>query len=68
MTKTIFISDMTCSKCVAHVTRALETLPGVSAKVDLDAGTAVVTLSQDVPDQTLRDAVTDAGYQVTGIE
>ena len=51
-----------------HYPRALEALPGVSAKVDLDAGTAVVTLSQDVPDQTLRDAVTDAGYQVTGIE
>ena len=53
---------------VPRTREALEALPGVSAKVDLDAGTAVVTLSQDVPDQTLRDAVTDAGYQVTGIE
>ena len=41
-------------------------LPGVTATVNLEAGTAVVT--GDVSDEALTKAVTDAGYTVTGIQ
>jgi Cu+-exporting ATPase len=51
--------------CAAHVTKALNALPGVTATVDLDAKTATVTGSAD--DAALKKAVEDAGYQVTTI-
>ena len=44
-------------------------MAGVSAvKVDLAGKQAAVTLSGAVEDSALRDAVTEAGYEVTGIE
>ena len=54
-----------CQHCAAHVTKALNALPGVTATVDLDAKTATVTGSAD--DEALKKAVEDAGYQVTAI-
>ena len=54
------VDGMTCGNCVAHVTRALEGVPGVKkAKVDLD-GSAQVTGDAD-PD-ALAAAVKVAGY------
>ena len=38
------------------------------AAVSHEKGTAVVTLTGDVSDDTLRKAVEDKGYDVTGIE
>ena len=44
--------------------KALEGIDGVEeAVVDLDAGEATAKLSADVADQTLIDAVVDAGYE-----
>ena len=56
---------MMCQHCVAHVTKALNALPGVTAVVDLDSKSAVVT--GDVSDDAIRAAVEEAGYEVTGI-
>ena len=68
MEKTIEIKGMMCAHCENHVKTALEALPGVaSAVADKDAGTAVVVLQQPVEDSVLTKAVTDAGYEVTGI-
>ena len=39
-----------------------------SATVDLEAKTAHVTLSAPVSDDTLKSAVTDAGYQVVSMQ
>ena len=69
MTKTIKINGMMCSHCTGRVTDALNALDGVSAQVTLDnGGQAVVTLSSQVSDEMLTKTVTDAGYEVTGIE
>ena len=65
MQKTLTIEGMMCAHCVAHVEKALNALPGVTAAVDLDSKTAVVT--GDASDEALKKAVSDAGYQVTGI-
>ena len=48
--------------------RLLNAIDGVSAKVDLEGKCAYVTLNSDVDDKTLTDAVTEAGYEVKGIE
>lgn len=67
MQKTLKIDGMSCGHCQARVEKALNALDGVEAKVDLDAGTATVDMSGAVSDDALRAAVTDAGYDVTGI-
>ena len=65
MQKTLTIEGMMCAHCAAHVEKALNALPGVTAVVDLAAKTAVVT--GDAGDEALKKAVDDAGYQVTDI-
>lgn len=66
MTKTMKIEGMMCAHCSGRVEKALNDLPGVTATVDLAAGTA--TVSGDAADEVLAKAVTDAGYTVTGIQ
>ena len=65
MQKTLTIEGMMCAHCAAHVEKALNALPGVTAVVDLAGKTAVVT--GDAGDEALKKAVADAGYQVTDI-
>ena len=65
MEKKVVIEGMMCQHCRAHVDKALNAIPGVSATVDLDSKTAVIT--GDVTDEAIRAAVEEAGYQVAGI-
>ena len=65
MKKTLSIEGMMCAHCAAHVEKALNALPGVTASVDLAGSSAVVT--GDVSDEALKKAVADAGYTVTDI-
>lgn len=67
MTKTMMIEGMMCKMCKAHVEKALNAIDGVSAEVDLDAKSAAVTLTAEVSDEVLRNAVTEAGYEVISI-
>ena len=66
MEKKVMIEGMMCQHCVAHVTKALNALPGVTAVVDLDSKSAVVT--GNVSDDAIRAAVEEAGYEVTSIQ
>ena len=54
-------------KCVARVKAALEALPGVATDVTLDPQRAVVRMDREVPDEALRKAVEDQGFQVLSI-
>ncbi len=68
MTKTLTIEGMMCPHCEATVKKALEALdPVAEALVSHESGTAVVTLSGEVSDDTLKKAVEDKDYKVTGI-
>ena len=68
MTKTLKIEGMMCPHCEATVKKTLEALDGVSAAVvSHSAGTAVVTLSADVANDTLKKAVEDKGYNVLSV-
>ena len=66
MTKTMKIEGMMCAHCSGRVEKALNDLPGVTAAVNLEAGTASVT--GDAADDVLTKAVTDAGYKVVSIQ
>ena len=68
MIKTMTINGMMCAHCQAHVEKALNAIDGVTATVDLAAKTATVTLSKDVADEVLKNAVTEAGYEVVSIQ
>ncbi len=67
MHKTLEIKGMMCAHCAGHVTRALNAIPGVKATVDLAHKTATVQSATPVDDNTLREAVQNAGYEVTAI-
>jgi copper chaperone CopZ len=67
MRKLLKIEGMSCGHCVMHVQSALEDVPGVkSAKVDLLERSAMVD-GDNLNDQALRAAVTEAGYSVSSI-
>ena len=69
MTKTLKVEGMMCAHCEARVAKALNAVEGVeSVAADKSAGTAVVTLSADVPYEVLKKAVEDQDYKVLGIE
>ncbi|MEG2930847.1 MAG: HAD-IC family P-type ATPase, partial [Ruthenibacterium sp.] len=67
-TITLQIEGMMCNNCRAHVEKALNGVEGVSAAVNLETKTAVCTVQGSVGADTLRQAVQDAGYTVTGTE
>ena len=53
MTKTMKIEGMMCTHCSGRVEKALNALEGVTAVVDLQAGTATVTMTAEVSDEDL---------------
>ena len=68
MTKTIAIDGMMCDNCRKHVEKALSAIDGVTkVDVSLEDKNAVVTLSKDVDEKTLSDAVSEAGYTPLGV-
>ena len=69
MKKVLTVEGMMCAHCQAHVQKALAGVEGVTeAVVDLESKEATVTLAQDVADQVLMDAVTEAGYTPVSCE
>ena len=67
-TKTMMIEGMMCGHCEMSVKKALEAIEGVqSAEVSHEKGSAIVTLSGEVADETLQKAVEDKDYKVTSI-
>ena len=68
LSKTIQIEGMMCRHCEATVKKALEELKNVqNAEVNHEKGTAIVTLTSEVSDKTIKNAIKAAGYKVTGI-
>ena len=69
MKKELAVEGMMCQNCVKHVTHALEGVSGVSqVEVSLEEKKATVCVSDTVSDKMLKDAIVDAGYEVTGIQ
>ncbi|MBQ7986197.1 MAG: heavy metal translocating P-type ATPase [Clostridia bacterium] len=64
MEKVIKIEGMMCPHCEARVKKILEELDGVeSAVTSHTEGTAVMTLSKDIQDDTFKAVIEDAGYK-----
>ncbi len=67
LTKTMIIEGMSCAHCSGRVEKALNALEGVDAVVDLEQKKAIITLSEEVGDELLKNAVIDAGYTVVDL-
>ena len=65
------INGMTCGHCVASVTEELSEVPGVlNVEVILNSGAtskATVVTHTELDDNALRDAVSEAGFELVGI-
>lgn len=69
MKETVKIEGMMCGHCEKAVKAALEALSGVEkAEVSHEKGTAILTLSKEIPDADIRKAVEDKDYTFLGIE
>lgn len=67
MEKTLRIKGMMCNHCKMHVEKALNSIDGVSVQVNLGENLAKVTLSKEVSNEILKQAVEEAGYEVISI-
>ena len=69
MNKTMIIEGMMCTHCTGRVEKALSAIDGVDqVEMSLEGKSATLTLSKEVDNQTLTDAVTEAGYEVVSIQ
>lgn len=66
MEKVIQIEGMSCFHCSMRVEKALNSIDGISATVNLEEKTATLTLTKEVSDAAIRNAVEDAGFSVIG--
>ena len=65
---TVNVTGMMCGHCEAHVNKAVEAAFGVQNVVSShEAGTTTFTALEKVDEDKLRQVITDAGYEVTGI-
>ena len=68
MKKTLNIEGMMCPHCEARVKKILEETAGVTeAIVSHKEGTAIVSMSSPISDETLTKLITDNGYKVISI-
>lgn len=69
MKKVMTIEGMMCMHCAKRVKDALETLPGVTAEINLENKTATVIFEGEAAsNEVLTELVTKAGYEVKNIE
>lgn len=68
MNKTMMIEGMMCAHCTGRVQKALEEVEGVTkVTMSLENKSAEIELDREVTEETLKAAVTEAGYEVTEI-
>ncbi|MEV0530987.1 cation transporter [Kitasatospora sp. NPDC050463] len=61
------VAGMTCGHCEQAVGKAVGALAGVTAvTVDVKAGLVTVASDAELDDESVRAAIDDAGYELTG--
>ena len=69
MKKTMIIEGMICAHCTGRVEKALAAIDGVDVvEMSLEGKSAALTLSKEVDNKVLTDAVTEAGYEVVSVQ
>lgn len=66
---TVKVKGMACGHCEATVKKALEAIDGIeSAAADHNKGIAVITVSKEVPEDAIRDAIVSKDFEYLGME
>ena len=65
--KTFIVEGMHCENCEARVTRAINDMDGLAAKVNLKKKEVVVSMEREVDGVEIVAAIQKAGYEVTEI-
>lgn len=69
MEKVYGVEGMMCPHCEAHVKKAVEEIDGVvSCVASHNEAKISVSLSKEVPDESIQKAVTEAGYTFKGLQ
>ena len=64
MKKVVKVNGMNCNHCEMHVQDAIEELDGVlNVKADHNTGTVEIECNKEVPDDMIKTAVEEAGYE-----
>ena len=65
MEKVLKVEGMTCKNCQKHVHNALVKMEGVTGvEVSLEAKTATVQATRDIPVAEFEQVIADAGYEL----
>ncbi|WP_294414175.1 heavy metal-associated domain-containing protein [uncultured Ruminococcus sp.] len=67
-TKVFKIDGMHCESCTSRVKRAINSIDGVSAKLDLRKKQAVVKYDKEIADDTLVKEIENIGYKVVAVQ
>ncbi len=67
MKKVVKIKGMTCEHCQKRVTTALNNLTGLQANVNHKKGQAILSVNGEWNEETVRNAVSNAGYEVVSV-
>ena len=69
MVKTIYIEGMQCNHCKMTVEKALGELEGITkVEVSLEDKKAVIEIQKEIEDRKIKEAISNVGFEVTGIE
>ena len=67
-TKVVEIEGMHCEHCYARVHNVLNSIAGVSAKVEGRKGRAVIRFENDPDDEMIKGAIEELGYTVVSMK
>lgn len=67
MEKVVKIKGMTCEHCQKRVQTALDQLPNLKAEVSHKKGQALIQVEGEWTEEAVKNAVTEAGYEVVSI-
>lgn len=66
--KVIHIEGMHCNHCAMKVKEVLTSIEGVTqVKVNLDKKEAILTSTQDIPNNLIKDSISNLDFEVTEI-
>lgn len=67
MKKTVMVEGMKCEHCAAKLESMLNTVEGLTAKVDLASKTALLESEHEISDDDIRGMIDFAGFKAADI-
>ena len=59
------VAGMTCKHCASAVADSLTSIPGLTkADADYKKGVVKIYMEREIPDELIRNAIADSGYEL----